>query len=210
MLLIGLLIRLLGVILMLHARSSNGSVYSLVLCQILQGMGGGFAAISTQVSAQAAVAHVDVATVTAMVLLLTEVGNSVGSAVATGVWAEYMPKELALHVPTTNQTLLHELYGSITDIATYPVNDPIRIGAIEAYQAVMYVHFTIWLHRNELIRRYKLVVGAIIVAIFPPIICMIFTKDVQLTRSQNAVERGTPGRSRSRSGTGSGMMDDED
>jgi hypothetical protein len=117
---------------MLHARSSNGSVYSLVLCQILQGMGGGFAAIS----------HVDVATVTAMVLLLTEVGNSVGSAVATGVWAEYMPKELALHVPTTNQTLLHELYGSITDIATYPVNDPIRIGAIEAYQAVMYVRPT--------------------------------------------------------------------
>lgn len=139
MLLIGLLIRLLGVILMLHARSDQGSVYSLVLCQILQGMGGGFAAISTQVSAQAAVAHVDVATVTAMVLLLTEVGNSVGSAVATGIWAEYMPKELAAHVPTTNQTLLHELYGSITDIALYPVDDPIRMGAIEAYQAVMYV-----------------------------------------------------------------------
>jgi len=41
---------------------------------------------------------------------------------------------------------------------------------------------------------------------------MIFTKDVQLTRSQNAVERGTPGRSRSRSGTSrmSGMMDDEE
>ena len=39
---------------------------------------------------------------------------------------------------------------------------------------------------------------------------MIFTKDVQLTRSQNAVERRTPGRSRSRSGTGSGIMDDED
>jgi hypothetical protein len=61
--------------------------------------------------------------------------------------------------------------------------------------------------------RYKLVVGAIIVAIFPPIICMIFTKDVQLTRSQNAVENrgmGTPSRTRSRSGTGSGMMDDDD
>lgn len=137
MLMIGLLIRLLGVILMLHARSDQGSVYSLVLCQILQGMGGGFAAISTQVSAQAAVAHVDVATVTAMVLLFAEVGNSVGSAVATGIWAEYMPKELAIHVPTNNQTLLNELYGSITDIATYPVNDPIRMGAITAYQAVM-------------------------------------------------------------------------
>jgi hypothetical protein len=48
---------------------------------------------------------------------------------------------------------------------------------------------------NELMIRYKLVVGAIVVAVFPPIICMIFTKDVQLTRSQNAVEnRGTPSR----------------
>jgi hypothetical protein len=37
--------------------------------------------------------------------------------------------------------------------------------------------------------------GAIVVAIFPPIICMIFTKDVQLTRTQNAVEnRGTSSR----------------
>ena len=43
--------------------------------------------------------------------------------------------------------------------------------------------------------RYKLVVGAIVVAILPPIICIIFTKDVQLTRSQNAVDnRGTPSR----------------
>lgn len=80
---------------MFHARSASGTTFSLVLCQVLQGIGGGFAAISTQVSAQAAVAHVDVATVTALVLLLSEVGNSVGSAVAAGIWAEHMPQELA-------------------------------------------------------------------------------------------------------------------
>lgn len=91
----GLLIRLLGVTLMLHARSASGSTFTLVLCQVLQGLGGGFAAITTQVSAQAAVAHVDVATVTALVLLVTEIGNSVGSAAAAGVWAECMPLELA-------------------------------------------------------------------------------------------------------------------
>jgi hypothetical protein len=137
MLFCGLLIRLLGVTLMLKARSATGTVFELVFCQVLQGIGGGFAAISIQVSAQAAVAHVDVATVTAMVLLLTEVGNSVGSAVATEIWAMHMPQELAVYVPTTNQTLLDELYGSITTIASYPPNDPIRLGAITAYQAVM-------------------------------------------------------------------------
>ena len=133
----GLLIRLFGVTLMLKARSPTGTTYELIACQILQGVGGGFAAIATQVSAQAAVAHVDVATVTAMVLLLSEVGNSVGSAIAAGVWALYMPKELKRHVPTTDQTLLDELFGSITDIRMYAPADPIRLGAIAAYQAVM-------------------------------------------------------------------------
>ena len=73
MLFLGLLIRLLGVGLMIKARSADGSVFELVLCQVVQGVGGGLAGITTQVSAQAAVPHADVATVTAMVLLITEV-----------------------------------------------------------------------------------------------------------------------------------------
>ncbi|WVF70813.1 hypothetical protein IAT40_005607 [Kwoniella sp. CBS 6097] len=168
----GLLIRLLGVGLMLKARSATGNLAELVSCQVLQGLGGGFAAIALQVSAQAAVTQVDVATVTAMVLLITEIGNSVGSAAAAGIWASEMPDALAKHVPTTNATLLAELYGSITDIAFYPTNDPIRLGAIAAYQDVM----------------YKLVLGAVIVAIFPPIFCAFLTKDIKLTRAQNAVD----------------------
>ncbi|WWD18029.1 hypothetical protein CI109_102476 [Kwoniella shandongensis] len=172
MLFCGLCIRLIGCGLMLKARSASGNTAELVLCQILQGLGGGFAAIAIQVSAQAAVAHVDVATVTAMVLLITEVGNSVGSAAATGIWATYMPKELAKHVPTNNATLLAELFGSITDIAALPVDDPIRLGAIVAYQNVM----------------FRLVLGAVIVAILPPIFCLLFTKDIRLTRAQNAVD----------------------
>ena len=122
---------------MIDARSATGTPFQLVACQVLQGMGGGFASIAVQVSAQAAVAHIDVATVTALVLLLTEVGNSVGSALAAGVWATFMPMELKKHVPTTNQTLLDELFGSIMDIVLYAEDDPIRLGAVAAYQAVM-------------------------------------------------------------------------
>lgn len=76
----GLLIRLLGVGIMIHSRGANGTAAELVITQILQGIGGGFAATAIQVSAQAGVTHAQVATVTAMVLLITEVGNSVGSA----------------------------------------------------------------------------------------------------------------------------------
>ncbi|KAL1409007.1 hypothetical protein Q8F55_005831 [Vanrija albida] len=172
MLIIGLLIRLLGVGLMLHARSPSGNVASLVMCQVLQGIGGGFAAISTQVGAQAAVSHVDVATVTAMVLLLTEIGNGVGTAAATTIWTEYMPRALAEHVPGNNATLNAQLFGSITTIMTYPLDDPIRVGAIEAYRSVM----------------HRLVLGALIVAIFPPIFAFIFMKDIRLGDTQNAVD----------------------
>nr|XP_018267067.1 uncharacterized protein I303_01050 [Kwoniella dejecticola CBS 10117]OBR89225.1 hypothetical protein I303_01050 [Kwoniella dejecticola CBS 10117] len=172
MLFAGLCVRLIGCGLMLKARSASGNTAELVMCQVLQGLGGGFAAIAIQVSAQAAVAHYDVATVTAMVLLITEIGNSAGSAAAAQIWSSHMPAALAKHVPTTNATLLADLYGSITQIATFPINDPIRLGAIEAYQSVM----------------FKLVLGATIVAIFPPIFCVFLTKDIKLTRSQNAVD----------------------
>ncbi|GMK55556.1 hypothetical protein CspeluHIS016_0206120 [Cutaneotrichosporon spelunceum] len=168
MLFAGLLVRLLGVGIMLRARSADGTTFELVLCQVLQGLGGGFAGIAAQVGAQAAVASADVATVTAMTLLLSEVGNSVGSAAATSIWNTYMPSDLAEHVPTANQTLLDELFGSITDIVQYPIDDPIRLGAIGAYRSVM----------------HRLVSWAIAVALIPPFVCLFLTKDVRLSNTR--------------------------
>ncbi|CED82571.1 Predicted transporter (major facilitator superfamily) [Phaffia rhodozyma] len=168
----GLLIRLLGVGIMIHSRGGNGSAAELVMTQVLQGMGGGFAAICLQVAAQARVPHVDVATVTALVLLITEVGNSVGSAVATAVWTSQMPAALAKYVPGNNATLNAELYASITIIAAYPAADPIRVGAIHAYDYVM---------RN-------LCIGATVVAVFPPIIAFFFVDDVRLGDVQNVYD----------------------
>jgi hypothetical protein len=65
---------------MIHSRGANASDAELVWTQILQGFGGGFAAISSQVGAQASVPHADVAIITAVVLLLTEIGGAVGNA----------------------------------------------------------------------------------------------------------------------------------
>lgn len=36
--------------------------------------------------------------------------------------------------------------------------------------------------------RYKLVIGAIVLAVFPPVFCLLLTHDVRLTRAQNAIE----------------------
>lgn len=66
---------------MLHSRSSSTPTVELVFSQILQGLGGGIAATASQVSAQASVPHAEVAMATAVVLLLTEIGGAVGSAI---------------------------------------------------------------------------------------------------------------------------------
>ena len=139
MLFLGLLIRLLGCLANLRARSPTGTPTELVLCQILQGIGGGFSAISIQVSAQASVAHADVATITAMVLLISEIGNSVGSAMSTGMWAYYMPLELERYVPNPqgDEGLIRELYGSMMEVVRYERGSEVRVGAELAYHAVM-------------------------------------------------------------------------
>lgn len=68
---------------MIHSRGANASTAEIVWTQILQGLGGGFAAVTAQVGAQASVPHVDVAMVTAVVLLWTEIGGAVGSGIGT-------------------------------------------------------------------------------------------------------------------------------
>ena len=66
---------------MIHSRGANSSDAELVMTQVLQGLGGGFAAVCSGVGAQASVPHADVAVVTAVVLLWTEIGGSVGQAI---------------------------------------------------------------------------------------------------------------------------------
>jgi len=131
----GLLIRLDGVGMMLHSRGARGSTAELVINQVLQGMGGGFAATCIQVAAQSQVPHVSVATVTAMVLLITEVGNSVGTAAATSIFTTHMPGAIAKHVPGNNATLNALLFAAPSLYGRdNPLGSPIRDGFIQAYE----------------------------------------------------------------------------
>ncbi|KAF8754611.1 Major Facilitator Superfamily [Rhizoctonia solani] len=52
MLVTGLFIRLFGVGLMIHSRGAKGNTGELVMTQVIQGLGGGFAAVASQVSAK--------------------------------------------------------------------------------------------------------------------------------------------------------------
>ncbi|CAE6442786.1 unnamed protein product [Rhizoctonia solani] len=174
MLVTGLFIRLFGVGLMIHSRGAKGNTGELVMTQVIQGLGGGFAAVASQVSAQASVPHSEVAIVTAMVLLVTEIGGAIGTAMAGGIWTNTMPRQLEIHLPDVNSTVRAELFSSITTIASYPPGDPIREGVIQAYDETMKV----------------LLIAATAIAIIPPALALLMP-DYFLGDTQNAVEGTT-------------------
>ncbi len=115
---------------MIHSRGAQASDAEVVWTQILQGMGGGFASVCSTVASQAAVPHVDMAMTTAMVLLWTEIGGGVGSALAGAIWTNTMPDKLAAHLPNVDPDTRAQLFGSITSITALPYDDPTRQGAI--------------------------------------------------------------------------------
>lgn len=59
---------------MIKSKGANGTTGFLVICQVLQGLGGGIAACSAQLLAQGSVRHQDLGTATAFVLLWAAIG----------------------------------------------------------------------------------------------------------------------------------------
>lgn len=169
----GLLIRLLGVGLMIRSKGAHGTTAELVIVQIIQGAGGGIAAAATQVIAQASVTHQDVAGVTALVLLFAEIGNAIGTAIASAVWRDWMPKELSKHLTgILSETEIDAVYGAITTAVSYRgVNEPAYEGIVAAYTTTMKI----------------LLIAATAVAVVPPVLAL-FVDNVYLSDSQNATE----------------------
>ncbi|KAJ3846885.1 drug:h+ antiporter [Lentinula lateritia] len=169
-LVIGLCIRLVGVALMIRSRGANGSDAELVWTQILQGIGGGFAASCSQVGAQASVPHVDLAMTTAVILLVTEIGASIGGSVAGAIWTSKMPSKLAQYLPDLSEKERAALFSSITDVTKYERGTYVREGVILAYGDVM----------------RDLLILATILSIFP-IFLATFLPNWYLGNKQNAV-----------------------
>ncbi|KAF8671463.1 Major Facilitator Superfamily [Rhizoctonia solani] len=199
MLVTGLFIRLFGVGLMIHSRGAKGNTGELVMTQVIQGLGGGFAAVASQVSAQASVPHSEVAIVTAMVLLVTEIGGAIGTAMGgstslfPGIIAIDRTRSLEIHLPDVNSTVRAELFSSITTIASYPPGDPIREGVIQAYDETMKVLLIAataigkdsdWAFGSN--KKNSLIPSAII----PPALVLLMP-DYFLGDTQNAVEGTT-------------------
>ncbi|KAJ3796203.1 hypothetical protein GGU11DRAFT_155549 [Lentinula aff. detonsa] len=135
---IGLCIRLLGVGLMIKSKGAHGSTGFLVICQVLQGLGGGIAACSSQLLAQGSVRHQDLGTATAFVLLWAAIGNAVGSALAAAIWRDHMPKQLAHNLNgLLNSTEIDSIYSSIATAITYRSDEAVYDGIITSYDYTM-------------------------------------------------------------------------
>lgn len=134
----GIIFRLVGVAMMIRFRSNHSPTVLLILCQLLQGIGGGSVAITMQVAVQCVVRHSDVAVVTAIELLMTECGAAIGSAVAGMVFSRNLPTALAARLPDLQQEDLDKIYGSLSVALSFPIGSPAREAIIEAWVQVMH------------------------------------------------------------------------
>ncbi|KZT57201.1 MFS general substrate transporter [Calocera cornea HHB12733] len=170
-----LCVRLLGVGLMFYAREHNGTA-ALVLTQVIQGAGGGIAAIASQVGSQGAVPHQDVAVATAVVLLSAELGGVVGTAVAGAIWRSALPGHLTdalSSVGFTNATYITLQVGNpLLAQTAYPdLADPVRAAIHTGYSETMRL----------------MLIPAIVLAVIP-IVSSVFMRNFALVDLQNIVE----------------------
>jgi MFS family permease len=134
----GIIVRLIGVSMMIRYRSNKSPTHLLILCQLLQGIGGGSVAITMQVAVQCVVRHSDVAIVTAIELLMTECGAAIGSALAGMIFSGDLPKALAARLPDLSEEEIDNIYGSLSVALSFPIGTATREAIIEAWVQVMH------------------------------------------------------------------------
>ncbi|KAH8601945.1 putative siderophore iron transporter [Bisporella sp. PMI_857] len=137
----GLFVKLIGMGIMLDGRRATINTAPMVISLIMIGCGGAFSVVGSRVASQASVPHQDVALAISLLGLWSKVGGSIGSAIVAVIWADQMPKQLRAHLPpTATEKDVKSIFGSVTSVRTkYPsMNDPMRIGAIEAYRRSLY------------------------------------------------------------------------
>ena len=136
-LLFGFIIRLLGVLLMVHYRSVGHSALALLTCQVLQGIGGGALALTTQVAVQVAVEPSKIAAVIAFELLTIDLGAALGSTLASAVVQSVLPPALASRLPELSAPELEHIQGSLEAVLSHPPGTPMRTEITAAWVHVM-------------------------------------------------------------------------
>jgi hypothetical protein len=136
------------------ARSTSGradplSDLILVWSRILVSIGGGCSVISSQVAVQASVPHQDMAIASANLALWTQVGGSIGSAIAAAIWTNKLPYYLTQNLgDTLNSTQIEDIYSSIVTARLAEPRDKVIDGEWKCAVSfgVLGLLWFLWLH----------------------------------------------------------------
>ncbi|PYI20418.1 MFS general substrate transporter [Aspergillus violaceofuscus CBS 115571] len=168
----GLCIKILGMGLLLDGHRATANTAAMILSMILIGFGGSMSVVGSRVASQASVPHQDVALAISLLSLWSKIGSAIGSAVVAVIWAAQMPRQLRAHLPAAATAAdVRKLFGSPKSIRTlYAIDDPMRVGAVEAYRRTL----------------YYCLAPALALA-FVPLVAAWFQTDFFLGKAQNAV-----------------------
>ena len=127
-----------GLGLMLGYRTASASVLTIVLTQIVVGIGGGMLNVPAQLGVQASASHQEVASATAVFLTLLEIGGAVGNAISGAIWTNSIPKKLNMYLPAETKDQASRIYGNVSVAASdWPMGSPTRMAINQAYQETM-------------------------------------------------------------------------
>lgn len=168
----GLALKVVGQGLTVWARDGHYTDVTLVMTQILLGIGGACSVVGSQVASQASVPHQDMALVIALLSQWSNIGYAIGSAIAGAIWSGKMRGNLRKYMPdSVSDAQVDTFYGSITKIRQYPYDSEIRQAAIKAYSDTAYFLF----------------VPALSMTVIPFLVSFL-QRNYYLGDSQNAVE----------------------
>ncbi|KAG0091323.1 hypothetical protein BGZ92_000982 [Podila epicladia] len=166
---IGIFVYVLGVGLMIPARNQDASTFLIVASQTVAGAGGGLAHLACSVLVTGVVHKKDVATVIGASQILVSFGSAVGNALAGGIWTQYLPSRLRLHVT-----------GPYDQVRA--MNDPLK-----------YVKFLDPITKQQVIQAYSdsqwlmSIIGLAVAAL--TIVCAAMMKHVNLEQDQDTQDR---------------------
>lgn len=139
---VGIGIKLIGMGLYVRCASTSGppSLGNVVAGLIITVLGDASTAMASQVAAQAAVSHQDLAATISVLYLYSNIGAAIGSAITSIIWTSKLPSALLKYVTDPSKAM--SFYGAVLAIAAEPWGSIDRLGAIKAYQEVNYVLFS--------------------------------------------------------------------
>ncbi|CAI4045772.1 hypothetical protein N7582_003647 [Saccharomyces uvarum] len=138
---VGIAIKLIGMGLYVACSKKDGSpgIGLIVAALIVTNFGDAANVMGTQVAAQAAVPHQDMAATISVLSLYSSIGAAVGTAITSAVWTNELPGALLKYVPDKEKAIT--FFESLTLIWQEPWGSENREGAIAAYQEVNYTLF---------------------------------------------------------------------